>query len=320
MVTPTIAYLILAHRQPGMLHKLALALTHPQARLFVHLDARVDLAIFQQDHNWPASLTFIDDRVTVWHKGYSMVEAELALIRAARQSGHSFRYLKLLSADSFPLCSATDLVVFFDQQQIDFYSFWRLSDRPSWLHKVRFRYFHDTFWLNSRHAGWSRLLLQLYRRTLRYGFRQRPLPVGPNGQPLVPYGGAQWWALRAESAYYVVDSLNNRPDLVGFFRHTDSPDELVFQTLLQHSPHADNVVRRAAYEAWSLETSDAAKQADHLLAEELFHLTYIDWSPMREQPAILDERDADGLRHTDCLFARKFDENRSKELLKELEL
>ncbi|MBO0932907.1 beta-1,6-N-acetylglucosaminyltransferase [Fibrella aquatilis] len=317
MATHTVAYLILAHRQPGMLYRLALALAHPQARLFVHLDARVDLATFMACRDWPESLAFIDERLTVWHKGYSMVEAELALIRAAGQSGYSFRYLKLLSGDSFPLCSAFDLIGFFAQQQTDFYSFWRLADRPSWLHKVRFRYFHDYFWLNSRHTRWSHLLLRIYRRTLRGAFRQKALPAASDGGPMIPYGGAQWWALRPESAGYVVDTLAHRPDLVRFFRHTDSPDELVFQTLLQHSPYADRANRKAAYEAWSRNTPAADKQADHLLHEESFHLTYMDWSPTRELPAILDERDLDALRYTDCLFARKFDENRSGELLKQ---
>ena len=318
MAGHTVAYLILAHRQPAMLHRLATALVHPQASLFVHLDARVDLATFRAGRDWPASLTFITERVTVWYKGYSMVEAELALIRAAGQSGQSFRYLKLLSGDSFPLCSAADLVAFFAQQQADFYSFWRLTDRPSWWHKVHFWYFHDTFWLNSRHARWSHLLLRLYRRTLRYAFRQSALPTGANGQPMVPYGGAQWWALRPESAQYVVDTLARRPDLVRFFRHTDSPDELVFQTLLQNSPRVGTVTRKAAYEAWSRTTPHADKQADHLLPEEPFHLTYMDWSPARELPAILDDRDLDGLSYTDCLFARKFDENQSGELLDRL--
>ena len=249
-----------------------------------------------------------------------MEEAELALIGAALTSGQSFRYLKLLSGDSYPLCSACDLVTFFDRQTHDFYSFWRLTDRTSWGHKVRFRYFHNLFWLNSRHATWSHLLLRLYPRTVRYGLRLAPPPTGSAGVPRVFYGGAQWWTLRAESAQYVASTLTTCPDLVRFFRQTDSPDELVFQTLLQNSPFAKNATRKARYEAWSRDTPAADKHTDHILPEEPFHLTYLDWSPARELPAILTDADFDGLRYTDCLFARKFDAVWSATLLDQLDV
>lgn len=51
----------------------------------------------------------------------------------------------------------------------------------------------------------------------------------------------------------------------------------------------------------------------------MFNLRYVDWSEeftgKREAPAILDERDFDALRRSDCLLARKFDPRRSGALL-----
>ena len=87
-----------------------------------------------------------------------------------------------------------------------------------------------------------------------------------------------------------------------------------FQPLLR----TDTLIWNITCEARSSTTSPADKRADRLFHEEPFHLTYLDWSPHRELPAILDERDLDCLRDTACLFARKFDENRSADLLKQL--
>ena len=52
-----------------------------------------------------------------------------------------------------------------------------------------------------------------------------------------------------------------------------------------------------------------------MLAEDSFHLRYIDWSGDRETPAIFDERDWRSIQNSSNLFARKFHSIRSAKLL-----
>jgi hypothetical protein len=52
-----------------------------------------------------------------------------------------------------------------------------------------------------------------------------------------------------------------------------------------------------------------------MLPESDFNLRHIDWTAVREAPAILDDRDWEALRASPCLFARKFEPRRSARLL-----
>jgi hypothetical protein len=49
--------------------------------------------------------------------------------------------------------------------------------------------------------------------------------------------------------------------------------------------------------------------------ENKAYLHYIDWNPKRENPTQLNLSDFDQLTKSDALFARKFNEKKSKELL-----
>ena len=74
------------------------------------------------------------------------------------------------------------------------------------------------------------------------------------------------------------------------------PEEAFFQTLLCNRPASDcvNLVNRT--------------------------LTYVDWSrPNKASPATLRLSDFETLKASDCLFARKFDERASSDLLDALD-
>ncbi len=60
---------------------------------------------------------------------------------------------------------------------------------------------------------------------------------------------------------------------------------------------------------------DVINKVGSMKNENKAYLHYIDWSVNREDPAILDVRDYQNLKKSDALFARKFDENKSKDLL-----
>ena len=96
-----IAYLVLCARAPQVFGRAVRALQHPGDAIFAHVDRKIAAAPFE-DAAAGSAVHFLAERVEVTWGTFSMIEAELALIRAARAAG-PFDRLVLLSDDSFPL-------------------------------------------------------------------------------------------------------------------------------------------------------------------------------------------------------------------------
>lgn len=302
-----IAYLILAHDRPQQVARLVGALDSPNARFIVHVDAKSDLREFVEALPESPRVRFLQDRVRVEWMGWSIVEATLRMVRDAMRE--DFGYAVFLSGTDYPIKPRADIERFYAMAREEFICFWRLEDRPSWLHKVR--YFHPVDLIPVR--GWATNTEQSYWRRLFWGrwfkymkyMPQRKFPAG-----MVAYGGPDWWSLSRECLAYVLQRVEQQAALVRFFRYTASPGELFFQTLILNSPFAHRVRNFAAYEEWRRLRAQSGQDLPRL-PEESFNDRYVDWSGemdgRRETPAVLDERDWGNLRTTACHFARKFD-------------
>ena len=91
------AYLILAHKNFGQLHKLIMLLDDPRNDIFVHVDKK---AAFDSSE-WTdvcrhSRLVFLDNRLHVNWGGVSIMRSELALLKAATSTG-GYSYYHLLS-------------------------------------------------------------------------------------------------------------------------------------------------------------------------------------------------------------------------------
>ena len=100
-----------------------------------------------------------------------------------------------------------------------------------------------------------------------------------------------------KSAVQHINHITQDPQVVSFFRNTWIPDEVFFQTLLLHS--------------------DVSLQ--QMLVNQNHRL--IKWPTEGDKlgfichPTVLTEADIPLIRESHCLFARKFDEQASKEVL-----
>jgi len=326
------AYLILAHHQPALLARLVDRLLAPEAHVFVHVDARADLAPFREhlaalrNPLTRTNLHLATRRLKVGYMAFSTVEATLALMRQASAHGR-FAYYTLLSGVDYPIKSSQEIARVLGESSEQLIVYWRLADRPKWMHKIQYLYLTELIPVRSRHRPNLRDPRSLYRsfpylywRTFRRHQSRLPHRSFPF-RDLVPYGGSQWWSLTDEAARYVLRFSDERPEVSRFYRYTHCPDEMYFQTVLLNSPLAETAVNRERYEAWSAETPPEHKASgDHMLPEGTFNLRYIEWiepysSAPRGYPSVLDETDFDRLMASECLFARKFDEQRSAALL-----
>jgi hypothetical protein len=163
-------------------------------------------------------------------------------------------------------------------------SFFREADGRSYIHNERLP---TSFWDGGGFSRVEQWHLVSYRALhLRVPW-QRTVPAG-----LAPYGGEAWWSMSRPVAEHVVQFVAANPAVVRFFEHALIADELFFQTIVMNSPFADTVVND--------------------------HRRYIDWSA-DPGPAVLGMSDLSALRHSDKLFARKFDEHVDSQVLDALD-
>ncbi|AOY00643.1 beta-1,6-N-acetylglucosaminyltransferase [Jeongeupia sp. USM3] len=263
-----LAYLILAHAAPAQLARLIGRLAAPGVRVYVHVDANTPADVFAEMQALaPAGTVFIARRPCRWG-GFSLVDATLDLMRAARADGCD--WLVLLSGADYPIKPHADIVARLEQGDVAGYL--DLRSEAEFDVCYRWQAWHPES-LNGRPAG--RALQKLQRGLRRLGVRRRlPAPLA------AVWAGSQWWCLRHDAADAVLNYCHEYPRTVAFFRCTLVPDEMFVQTVLMHTGLAGRLVR-----------------------DPLRHLV---WAPGAWSPATLTESDLPALLASDALFARKF--------------
>ncbi|HEY0058083.1 MAG TPA: beta-1,6-N-acetylglucosaminyltransferase [Flavisolibacter sp.] len=299
-----IAYLVLAHHQPRQLALVVHALAQGNSFVFIHVDAAADLNVFKAALVHEAgsqNVFFTDKRVHGIWGHFSLVEATLLLLKAAASHPVPFDHFILLSGQDFPLKSNTFIATFLAEHKgFDFIEHYplpsdRLCERQGGLYRVN-RYHtiakrvHDEFPPYSRKP----VLNGLFDACANFHHRYiRKMPLG-----MQPYAGSQWWMLSRKTVLDFLSFLDAHQEIEGFFKNVWIPDELFFQTVLHH-----------------------IKQDDTSLINNNYRFTKWDKNkslPVVTSPQIVTTEDKEELLNADALFARKFDEIKSRELVEVL--
>jgi hypothetical protein len=306
------AYLITAYHQPNHLRRLVRALEYSGVCFFIHIDGRVEIGPFKEALRDVENVVFIAARKINW-MGFSQVESTLALMRAAAAEGCD--YYTLLSGSDYPIKRNREILEFFAAAQAEYITFWKLDDRPSWRPKIEYFYPIDIVpILDYENAGFRRYFWGYFYK-LRWHMPKRRFLKG-----VVPYGGSHWWSLSHDCVTFILRFIRENAKVVRFYKYTHCPSEMFFQTIVLNSGRASRVQRYGDYLAWSQKTSAEEKaRGASMLPEDSFNLRYMDWSGERTgghgRPAILETKDFDALKGSAELFARKFEERESHEVL-----
>ena len=275
------AWMILAHNQFPLLEKLIAFLDSENSAFFLHIDAKAvdaDAARLAAAAK-KSPVTFVD-RVSISWGDFSMVEAELRLLRAALDAGCD--RFHLLSGVDVPIKSRQYIEDFFaSHPETNYVNFQNPEIDIKNLWRVRFYYPFQRF--NIRKNG--------LRRLLRNGSAGVQLLLGVDrtrkyDPSIVFQKGTQWFSITRPLAEYV---LSREAEIRQIFRSTYCPDELVIQTMVASSAFLETL-------------PSTAFDAKHLNC-----CRYIDWK--RGNPYVFRDGDYDELVNADpsCLFARKFD-------------
>jgi hypothetical protein len=291
-----IAYLIIAHNQPGHLHRMIRALSTSNTTFYIHVDAKSDMTLFKK-YEYPSNVVFIDQRVLVSHGGFSTAAAMLNLMEAAF-AGPENTYFQVLSGWDYPIKNKEVIFEYLDTHYpMNFINFYPLTGQADWVDFIRKYYFVDFI-------GQSPIPLQGPLKALQYIVTK--LPFNRTFIPgMTPYRGSAWFCLNRATISYILDFLHseNGNNYYQFFEHSHCADEIMFHTIVLNSPHAESCRH------YDRDIKKLMKNENNA------YLHYIDWDKAREDPAILQIQDLDKLMQSEALFARKFNETRSKQVL-----
>jgi len=266
------AVVLVAHDKPRHLRRLLAALA--PLPVFLHIDANTGDALHEQMTADLGPHVRLQPRLAAGWARFEVLQAELDGYRAALAQTDAEHVILATGAD-YPLASVEAIVSQLAVHPERSYAEVIPLPIPEWGPLRGY----DRFLFRSRPWRGHRLALPVPRR----------LPRG-----LRPTGGAQTKILTRRHAQLVLDVLDDRPELVRWFRRCWTPDEVTIPTLLRSGLGAE----------WAAQISTGP------------HPWYIDWGNVpAKNPRWLGMGDLEPLRRAasrpdvPALFARKFAED-----------
>ena len=286
------AYLILAHKNWNQLMTLLSLLDDSHNDIFLHIDRYAADAPIEQLRASvkKAQLVFVKRIGCSWGD-YSLVKAELELLKEATKAPHA--YYHLLSGQDLPLKPQKEIRQFFEKNTgQEFVEFSNMI--PEAFNRMKKRLCYYTFFQHSiGHAKKTGIFYFVMRRFQKLTvFIQKQLGVNRlKGMESQFYFGSQWFSITDAFARYV---LSREAWIEKHFHLTTIPDEHFMQTLLMQSPFRGKV--------------------------SPMHIRLINWKErsLRKKwgsPDDFTTDDYDLLRSSEYLFARKFDETVNAEII-----
>lgn len=288
----TLAYLVLAHRNPGQLARLCDRLTAQGDFVFVHIDRKMALNPFQAALHpliTASQVQLLSSRKDCHWGGYGHVDASFAAIDAALQQPTHFSHLVLMTGQDYPIKPLSAIRRFFsDQAETSFLS-WASGGTPRAAGRTansEWVWDGDTRRMERHHLRLGRKIVAIPNDHFPW-FPKKRLP-----RDLLPHQGLAYWSLTPRAASYVRQTVRQRPDIERFFRTALIPDENIFQMILLSS-----VLRTT------------------LINDDL---RFITWEGFH--PRTLGADALDALLDSEKLFARKFDVDVDSSVLDEIDV
>ena len=270
------AFLIVAHADPRMLQLLISLLDDERNDIFVLIDAAspLDPSALETTRS---SLTLVP-RMRVYWSGFSLIQAELNVLRAAVNAGR-YHYYHLLSGSDLPLVCPATLHERLDDSSLEYVDIDPgCEDFAHW----KVGYYHFLVETRPYRSWWAyRMLGHALVRLQAIARIDRTRNLGMRLQH-----GSAFFSITHDFAQYV---LEREPWVRAHFHYVLVGEEVFLPTLAANSPFASRIAGRNG-----LKTGN---------------LRYIDWTRHRgNSPYTFRMPDYEELREASrqYLFARKF--------------
>lgn len=276
------AFLIMARSYSLQLNMLLEALDYPDNEVYLHVDRKNNYNIDRRYVSRYSKIIIITSTDVNWG-GYSLINAELALLRASIP--RHYQYYHLLSESDLPIKSNQEIHNFFDESGKEFVELDSLN-APCDIRRIKY------YFPLQEYAGKHRGIIWLVQKCYMY-LQQL---VGVNRLRYHEFSklgkGSNWFSITDECAQYVVSC---EKQIQSIFRNGQAADELFMQTLILNS------------------------QFKNRLAGPNFGASrYILWNGA-SSPAILSgDNDLQRLIKSSMMFARKFDYKTDRLIIKKV--
>ena len=270
---PPVCFVLLVHKLPTQVGRLVDAVS--PCPVLVHVDARSSPEIwkgFQELAARRPQVHLIDRRRTAW-ASWGAVEALLQALERS-QWLHCTHVVHMTGQD-YPLRPVEEIASFLGQ-----------GPATSWMpyHKMPVAFLSDSDGGLSRACQWN---MPVRTRRVRVPVKRR-LPAG-----VVPYYGQAQRVLSMGLVRQLLDLIEERPELVKFFRWAWTPDELFIPSLAMSLPMQGEV---SGANLWFTDWSAGGPHPKVFRTEDIDRLTAVAHGQAGELPGGPIK-----------LFARKFD-------------
>lgn len=316
-----VCFIILAHHQPAIFHRLVKQLTWQNSDIIVHIDKRSDLKEFELPDQ--SNIHFIRKRNKVVWGGWSLTSTICKCLEYGLEVSDA-EYFMYLAGTDFPIEHRQVINEFLTENHpANFLNYYPLVPgiwgygliKYYQLKDLKARFIDERHGEQKQHKLKINLFLAGFVRKIEFLLNKYLLPR--NKDWISFYSGSSRWCLNRNSVQFLVDYFNSRSSrkLKNYLRLATNSDELFFQTAILNSEFKNYCVSFDESEAREIFDNRKEPMAD----EKRVYLHYIDWNPERENPAILDESDLSALENSGKFFACKFTEEKSLGLIELLE-
>ena len=295
----SVCFMIMAHKDPEQFKDLAQTLLDAGGRVVAFIDGKQSLAPYQMKR-----VEFIEKRHKVNWGGYSQTLAMQKLLRRAVIAFPASSHYVFLSGQDYPIKSVREYIDFLHQEGNSnrcWVNFYAMAPGTQFFDVLKYPTSYDmrAFLGQGIYDRLNKLVSAYYRRRPRTKY------------PVQFYRGSTSWVLSRQGALAVIEYLDSAQGkrVSRFLKYTHVSDEIWCATALLNSPARDLAVN------W--ETDGQLKPGERFGENKVYH-HYIDWSPERENPALLTVDDLPAMDASGKWFARKFDVDKSAELLEVL--
>lgn len=297
-----IAFLNLCHCDPDLVCRAARRLTeHPDFDMLVHVDAKADIAPFEDKLRDLGQVNLIPNRHRVYWGGFNAVAAMVELMRSALASDRDYRYLVMLQNLDYPIKSNAYIERFFSEREgTEFIRGCPIANTRDWHYARKYKIYNsrdDDFYLK-KHSK-ARLLLHyliLRLRSVSTFFFDGVVKDGGREYPIY-YGTAQF-AVTRECARHLVEFFDSSPEFNRRMSHIQFPDEEYFHTVVHNSDFK-----------YKCSSFDEPEQRWLVNWRNLHYFEY------PKEITVFDETDFDKLMSREELFIRKVRTGKSDKLL-----
>jgi Core-2/I-Branching enzyme len=272
-VPPPVCFVLLVHKSPAQVGRLIDVLQ--PCPVLVHVDGRAGEQVWDRFQDLAASrpqVKLMDRKSTGW-ASWGAVQAFVQGLE--RSLDLQCSHVVHMTGQDYPLRPVDEIAAFLAR-----------GPATSWVphHRMPVAFLSDGDGGISRATNWN---VAVRGRRVRVPVARRP----PEGVALY-YGQAQR-ILSAGLARHLLDQINQRPELVKFFRRAWTPDELFIPSLAMSSPMADDVSNE---NLWFTDWSAGGAHPKVFRRDDMSRLTAAAHGEAGELPG-------GGTK----LFARKFD-------------